>query len=679
MHAQLLSDQFLRSTWYEDYERYCESDDENVWGVLRSWSNRADHKESSAEAALLQTFFVELWGYQFSGTTESDEYSIYPQYPITRAGQTGGTGAADVALGLWAPESIDVPQVLGEFKDIRSGLDVEQNRKGNTRSPVKQCADYLKEARASMWGNEPVQPTWAVVTDMNEFRLFHFRSIPYEYQRFVITLRPNDPVTSLVDDGDDARFQRFLFSRVFSAQWLLARRGKSDLDRLLDDQWTKERDLENEFYAEYRSYREYLYTTIKQENPGFSGTPGQLVRLTQRLLDRLIFLLYAEDIGTQLRVKPNFLRDLLVERAGNQFFDIDGMDVWAALQSLFRVLNSGGKLGQTEFYQFNGGLFRELPELQQLRIPNRVFCTPDQIRDPGAGHANKNTLLYFSTNYNFGYSPQNRGQSLSLYALGRIFEQSITEIEILEAQADGRESVNILSKRKRDGVYYTPEWVTAFIVENTIGTKLDQFRQQRGYLAPPDFNQEDIDKYQLAMVDRRLGAPKVISAYLEFLDRYEEYLSSLTVLDPACGSGAFLIQAFDRIYNEYLWIDAEQHRVSKQAPLASTEAHIKAILANNLHGVDINPESVEITKLALWLHTVRPNTPLSDLDRNIRCGTRLLLRTSTTIRVAVQISKDNCHFNMSSRSSTKLRVNVSTRLIGMLSSVKSERWVVLTA
>ena len=65
-----------------------------------------------------------------------------------------------------------IPQVLCEFKDIRSRLDAKQNRKGNTRSPVDQCLNYLRGARRGLFGNEPVQPWWGLVTDINEFRLY---------------------------------------------------------------------------------------------------------------------------------------------------------------------------------------------------------------------------------------------------------------------------------------------------------------------------------------------------------------------------------------------------------------------------------------------------------------------------------------------------------------------------
>ncbi|MGC9958872.1 hypothetical protein [Roseiarcus sp.] len=81
-----------------------------------------------------------------------------------------------------------VPQVLCEFKDIRSKLDAKQNRKGSTRSPVEQCLNYVRGARRGLFGNEPIQPWWGLVTDMNEFRL-------YWWDRLSGSIRSAEPFT----------------------------------------------------------------------------------------------------------------------------------------------------------------------------------------------------------------------------------------------------------------------------------------------------------------------------------------------------------------------------------------------------------------------------------------------------------------------------------------------------
>src|SRR5436190_945987 len=68
-----------------------------------------------------------------------------------------------------------------------------------------------------------------------------------------------------------------------------------------------------------------------------------------------------------------------------------------------------------------------------------------------------------------------------LYTLGHIFEQSIVELEKLEADAEGRASLTEVTKRKRDGVYYTPEWVVTRIIEETIDPLLSQWKLDAGW------------------------------------------------------------------------------------------------------------------------------------------------------------------------------------------------------
>ena len=135
-------------------------------------SKRSHRKETAAEGAFLQAFFVDTWGYGDAGRVEQREETIHPKLRIEGAGAGGGPGFADAALGFFGLDPKATPQVLCEFKDIRSALDAPQSRKDNNRSPVRQCQDYIRGARKGMMGNEPVQPWWGLVTDMNEFRLY---------------------------------------------------------------------------------------------------------------------------------------------------------------------------------------------------------------------------------------------------------------------------------------------------------------------------------------------------------------------------------------------------------------------------------------------------------------------------------------------------------------------------
>jgi hypothetical protein len=226
----------------------------------------------------------------------------------------------------------------------------------------------------------------------------------------------------------------------------------------------------------------------------------------------------------------------------------------------------------------------------------------------------KQTLLYLCASYNYASDlgrtenarsfDRDPSKSLGLYTLGRIFEQSITELEILEAQADGRPSINKLSKRKRDGVYYTPEWIVERIVDETLGPRLAEIKRECGWLANDD------------------PSP-------EALDAYAARLKSFTVLDPACGSGAFLITALRYLLDAWHEVQGLRRQLRRDLPRGTVADDddatlIAEVLRDNIYGVDINSASVEIAQLALWLHTARGDKPLSALDENVREGNSLI-------------------------------------------------------
>lgn len=533
-------------------------------------------------------------------------------------------GIADAALGHFAPnEASPIPQVLVEFKDINSALDAPQKRKGNSRSPVKQGLDYLYAARKGMFGYEAIIPTWAIVTDMNEFRLYWSDRGERQYVSFAIEKKELFQNATLLDDTGAGRIDRFLFSRLFHRDQLIVRgtSGRSGLLSLIERQRFRQRELENRFYQEYRAFREHLYRILLVHNgPGsdrFPGTKGRLVRLAQKILDRAIFVFFCEDMGHALSFPPQLLRDYLIRQADDPFFDPNGNEIWQWLRRLFSAMDSGAtSFGDNQINQFNGGLFAPDAELEKLLIPNSIFCERGQGQNEASLAANKLTLLYLSGNYNYasGWSAGVSGEpgnaakrdpdrTIGLYTLGRIFEQSITELEILEAEEDGRKSINKESKRKRDGVYYTPEWVVERIVEETVGRRLTDLKTKCGW---PSDKQDKLPTK-------------------ETIDLYEAELRDIRIVDPACGSGAFLITTLAYLLNEWKVLrDLRRQIGQKMASEDWTDDAISDILRRNLYGVDINPSSVEITKLALWLHTARSDRSLSSLDEHIRDGNSLI-------------------------------------------------------
>lgn len=599
-----LTPTFLRSVWADDYAAFKDTAAEvTLVERLRNWAARPDIGETSAEAAFVETFFRDTWGYVGPGQGAArDGHTMVQQLTIPGTGAGGGPGRADLALG-YLTGTADVPQALCEFKGTRRGratLDTEQSRKGNRRSPVDQCLDYLGGARRGMIGSEPILPRWGIVSDMNEFRLYWYERGRNQYLSFVIRQRQADlfRAPSLLDDTEAARFERYLFSRIFHCDVLLTRGGKPALLGLIEQRRFRDRRIETEFYDRYKAFRDELIATLIEKNgsgtPRYPGTNGRLVRMAQKILDRLLFVFYCEDMGRVLAFPPKLLLDFLSARSADPYYDPDATTIWADMTRLFHAMNSGTTFGREIIHRFNGGLFAPDPMLDALDVPNRLFCQPNQAQNEAAIAASPLTALFLCATYNYAAAlgEGSDREALGLYTLGHIFEQSITELEMLEAQAEGRESVNKLAGRKTDGVYYTPEWVVERLVDGTIGPRLSEMRREAGWpeSGPPD------------------GAA---------VERYRDAIRCFTVLDPACGSGAFLITALR--YLEAAWRDTEALR-----DVGAPSEPMHDFLATAIYGVDINPSSVEIAQLALWLHTARSDRPLSSLDATVRTGNSLV-------------------------------------------------------
>jgi len=148
--------------------------------------------------------------------------------------------------------------------------------------------------------------------------------------------------------------------------------------------------------------------------------------------------------------------------------------------------------------------------------------------------------------------------------------------------------------RKNDGIFYTPNFITGYICENTIGELCKQKKKEL------NFNAQNIENCKT----------------------FKKWLFDLKILDPACGSGAFLNAALDFLIKEHQQIDDLIYDLAgEKIRMFDTD---KQILENNIFGVDINDESVDIAKLSLWLRTAKKDRKLSDLNDNIKCGNSLI-------------------------------------------------------
>ena len=300
-----------------------------------------------------------------------------------------------------------------------------------------------------------------------------------------------------------------------------------------------------------------------------------ILNKTQKLLDRLLFILFSEDRGL---LPANSISEII------NHWEFGGNSLYSTFLTYFEIINKGRpKRGDKKgIYAYNGGLFSEDVVLNTLNISDDVLLS----------NAKKLTKYDFESD-------------VSVDILGHIFEHSLSEIEELQNQIDGVETDKSKSKRKKDGVYYTPKYITKYIVDNTLGKLCDEKKIEL------DINEETYSPSAKRSRNR-------ISA----LDDYRSWLLQLTICDPACGSGAFLIQALNFLIKEHHYIDELSASYNKDSLLLSDVKN--SILENNLYGVDINQESVEIAKLSLWLNTAESNRKLTSLNNNIKCGNSLI-------------------------------------------------------
>ena len=350
--------------------------------------------------------------------------------------------------------------------------------------------------------------------------------------------------------------------------------------KIKDESLSEEDIITKKLYSDYSLFKRELHQNLVSQNPEFDALT--LFRKSQKLLDRFLFLFFAED--RQL-LPPNSVRLVL-----NDWKDLQERDeeipLYNRFKKYFGYLNTGFKGKRYDVFAYNGGLFK-----------------PDKILDKVTIDDN---LLY---KHALKLSEYDFASEVDVNILGHIFENSLNELDEIQAQLDGREIDKAKTKRKKDGVFYTPKYITKYIVENTLGKLCAEKKVEL------QFNEEDYT------TDRKRQI-KTKQALLEKLKTYQNWLLQLTICDPACGSGAFLNQALDFLMNEHRYIDELQAKLLG-VPMILSDVE-KSILENNLFGVDLNEESVEIAKLSLWLRTAQPNRKLNDLNNNIKCGNSLI-------------------------------------------------------
>ena len=377
-----------------------------------------------------------------------------------------------------------------------------------------------------------------------------------------------------------------LTKEEFSLLWLcLAKENLlSDLPlKIKESSLVQEENITKQLYSDYSKFRESLYLNLVKNNPEIDKLT--LFKKTQKLIDRFLFIFFAED--KQLLPANSIIQ--IIEKWKDDVDFGDTKPLYSLFKQYFHILNVGRPKSEKrqEIFAYNGGLFLTDDILENVKIDDDVL---------------KEHTLKLS-NYDFD-------TDVDVNILGHIFEHSLGEIENVQAEIKGEQVDVQKTKRKKDGIFYTPKYITKYIVENTVGKLCEAKRNELKIVD---------EEYAKGRKNRRKETIKELD---EKIKKYQEWLLSLTILDPACGSGAFLNQALEFLIEEHKKIDELRAQLLGGSLVFSDIS--TDILEKNIYGVDINEESVEIAKLSLWLRTARKGRKLNTLSNNIKCGNSLI-------------------------------------------------------
>ena len=552
---------------------------------------------------------------------------------------------------------------------------------------------------------------WVIVTNGRLWRLYSRRAHSRATNYYEIDLSDllADQGPGPAEPGDAFRYFWLLFRRDSFVPGTVVREGReaalSLVDRILDEseeyartlgENLKRRVFEDIFPLLAEGFVDFMHRAGAR--PLSQDALDAIFRGTLTLLYRLLFILYAEardllpvkETRGYFEVSLSRLKREIADAAGpvrdeaaerlNQRYRPDSFELYDRLAALFAVIDRGRAALNVPVY--NGGLFLSDPKDDDASEEAQVsrFLLENKIADRFLATA-LDLLARDKDPKSFSLVPIDF-KSLGVRQLGSIYEgllefklrvaseklaitkekgrevyrpfRELSEAERERAErqhrviAKGRAYLeNDRRERKATGSYYTPDHIVAYIVEQAVGPvvteKFDALRPMlreaqawhRDRIKNARATGEDPCKYE--------SGPAVENRWRTLVDRFFD----IKVLDPAMGSGHFLVQAVDYItdkaldfLNAFPWnpITAHLNDVRESIVHEMDEQGItidirrltdvnllkRHVLKRCIYGVDLNPMAVELAKVSLWLDCFTLGAPLSFLDHHLRCGNSLI-------------------------------------------------------
>jgi hypothetical protein len=517
--------------------------------------------ESNLEQSFNASILCGVFGFDLPGSG-SGAYSLLPKI-------ASASGVPDAVFGLYdSATSTTIGTV--ELKPPRTNLDAPQSRE-TKETPVEQA---FRAART-------IQTVrWIVVSNLDEIRLYHVS----QPNRFFVT-RLSDAVSPRgLTPGFTTALSVFHRTQLVPGSPGLA----SNIDNLLERTDASNAAIRGGFYDLFTQARADLYRAILGQlgDVDSADTKRLALQKAQKLLDRVIFIRFCEDHPYELLPRERLRR--VVQHAP----EIPGRHtdkIYQACKGYFDEVRLGNVHGAAyTVFAYDGELFDDDSVLDHIDLDDALFAKVYRTR---FGDRERKMLGPF------GFWEYNFSVELNEHLLGHIYEKSLADLERGDLPTEStprRQTSSAL--RARYGIWYTPQTLTDYLASEALSPILARLYSQHVTELPKDATREQ----------QRMG-----------YQAYYDAILSLRILDPSCGSGAFLVSCFDVLAAACQGARFAIEALSDSAQAVLFESLDYRLMHECLYGIDLNPEAVAITKLALWLKTAHKQETNVDLTDRI--------------------------------------------------------------
>ena len=638
-NSNLFSTHYLESLiqqnpeWKDDY-----TVKEGFDTISKIYKHRKDQLPGLPEAQLEEYFIkpvLKALGHHYGVQAKVDASAKRPDYAFFP-----DESALNEALDNQGKDDFYMKAVaIGDAKSWKTSLD--KKKKGGRAvfedsNPSYQIDTYLRET----------PPNWAILTNGRYWRLY-YKETSYKLDRFYEV-----DLVHLLEVGNLEEFKYFyLFFRLGALTKGID--SKCFLDRVYEESVIYAKELGE-------SLQENIYQAMKVLAEGFIAWPENnltkhpddialIHENTLKFLYRLIFIFYAEsrnllDLKSSKYAEMSLfaMRETIAKRIDKRDMPLPvKTEYWTWLSDLFRLIDIGSEtygISKDVLYipPYNGGLFDPARNqfLREKVVGDYYVAQAIDLLGRAENGSGKVFVDY---------------SSLEIRHLGSIYE-GLLEYRLMVAESDmvavrdkgkdkwvpkeawgGKVQEEVKAgalylatdkgERKATGSYYTPDYIVKYIIKNVLDPLIEKKKEEWIY---------------------RMDQP------------FWQVLLELRI-DPAMGSGHFLVEATDYLARELVraWAEARPEDVeSEEVAEQDVQWAKREVVRRCIYGVDLNPMAVELAKLSMWLSTVAANKPLTFLDHHLKVGNSLIGAKVNDLKILPTLEKKRKIRNVNAKRNT---------------------------